>query len=465
MHVARAARRCLQAAVLVAASAVLDAQQLPDIDIAHFPEVSRQAIGPALADARAHPSDAAKVGRLAMLLHAREQFDTAAAVYARARTLERRFDWFYLGGLVETRRAHHAQAAQLLREAVRLRPDSVPGHLALADALFESGDLDGASQQYAPLGTGTGAPHAHYGLGRCLAAQGDNMAALRELDAAVAAFPEFGAAWYTRGMVLRNLGRTDEARTSLEKAQRFGAAWPTVDDPVLARVRAMQDDAPSMVERGQKLQRQGDVIGAIREYEAALARSPALVAAHVNLIALYGQRQEWARAESHYQAVLREGPAPAEAHVNYGSCLAAQGNVDAARDAFRKALAVNPHSASAWRALGQLAEAAGQIDDAEAAYRKAAADAPADPAIRLNIGRMLIARQRYSDAITELQPLAGADFKDRPRLVFALATAFVLNGDVASGRRYAVEARDLARASGQDDLAAAIERDLEKLPR
>ena len=42
----------------------------------------------------------------AMVLQAWEQFDTASVVYARARDLERRFDWFYLGGLVETRLAH-----------------------------------------------------------------------------------------------------------------------------------------------------------------------------------------------------------------------------------------------------------------------------------------------------------------------------------------------------------------------
>ena len=56
------------------------------------------------------------VGHLGMVLQAWEQFDTASVVYARARSLERRFDWFYLGGLVETRLAHHEAAARLLTE-------------------------------------------------------------------------------------------------------------------------------------------------------------------------------------------------------------------------------------------------------------------------------------------------------------------------------------------------------------
>ena len=41
--------------------------------------------------------------------------------------------------------------------------------------------------------------------------------------------------------------------------------------------------------------------------------------------------------------------------------------------------------------------------------------------------------------------------------LFALATAHVQAGNIAAGRRYAVEARDLARARGQADLAAAID--------
>ena len=51
-----------------------------------------------------------------------------------------------------------------------------------------------------------------------------------------------------------------------------------------------------------------------------------------------------------------------------------------------------------------------------------------------------------------------------PAYLFALATAHVQAGDVAASRRYAIEARDLARSRGQADLATAIERDLARLP-
>ena len=172
---------------------------------------------------------------------------------------------------------------------------------------------------------GPGAPHARYGVGRALAARGDGAGAVREFDAAVALYGEFGAAWYALGMALRNAGRLDEAKAALAKAQEFGARWPVVDDPLVAQVRALRDDASAHAERGLQLERQGDLTGAIQAYERAVAVDPAVVAPRVNLIALYGRQQDWSKAAAHYDALTSTGVmVPAEAHFNQGVCLAAQ---------------------------------------------------------------------------------------------------------------------------------------------
>src|SRR5688572_33372272 len=81
------------------ACAGLQAQQLPPIAVESYPPLSRQPIARALTEAQAHPDDAARLGHLAMVLHAWGQHETAAAVYERARALESRYDWFYLGGV------------------------------------------------------------------------------------------------------------------------------------------------------------------------------------------------------------------------------------------------------------------------------------------------------------------------------------------------------------------------------
>ncbi len=201
------------------------------------------------------------------------------SVYVRAAAVERRFDWFYLAGVVQSRLARHIDAAGLLKEAVALDPTSVPARLALADALFASDEIDAALAEYMRLTDGPGAPHAHYGVGRALAARGDAAAASRELEAAVALYPEFGAAWYALGMARRNAGPREEARAALARAQEFGARWPAVDDPLLAQVKALRDDASANAERGLQRERQGDLAGAIQAYEAAVAVDPATIAA------------------------------------------------------------------------------------------------------------------------------------------------------------------------------------------
>jgi tetratricopeptide (TPR) repeat protein len=400
-----------------------------------------------------------------MLLQAWEQWQAAAIVFARARQLERRFDWFYLDGIVRARLGHHDEAAALFREAVALSPSSLPARLKLADALLESGAIDDAERAFAALANEAVAePHARYGLGRVHAARGEHERAIAQLDAAVRLYPEFGAAWYSLGLALRNLGRLDDARESLTRAREFGTRWPGVADPVLARVRALREDANALLARGLTLEREGDLAGAIREHEAAVAANPDLAQAHVNLTALYGRQQQWAKAEAAYRDALRLGYRGADAHYNHGIALLLQGRTGEAAAAFEQAVAANPQHAGAWHNLGQLAERAGSLDEALVRYRRAVDAVPTDAAMRFNLGRMLIAAGRPREAVPQFETLAQADAPD-PRHVYGLATALVLSGELAKGRQYALQARALAAAQGQADMVAAIDRDLARLPR
>jgi Tfp pilus assembly protein PilF len=463
----RSLRRSIGSAVLFFALGTPSAltQELPDLRIDSFPPVSREPIGRALDAVRAAPEDAARVGALGMTLQAWNQWDSAAAVYARARALEHRFDWYYLGGVIEIRRARYADAVPLLSEATTLDSQSVPAVLALADALFEAGKIDEAERQYASVSDQPASrPHACYGLGRVLAARGKYDTALAQFDIAVNAFPEFGAAWYAKGLALRNLRRLDDAREALARAQQYGTRWPGIVDPLMARVKSLRDDPTAHLQRGLDLDRAGDLAGAIREQEAALAVDGSVVQAHVNLISLYGRQGDVARAEEHYREAVRLGVNLGEAHYNYGVLMLLQQRDQEAAAAFRKALDVNPQHAGAWNNLGRIAERAGTLDEALDDYRRAVRLGSSDPTMRYNLGRMLLATQKFDEAISEFQVLAAVKGPAQPRYVFGLATACVQAGDIARGRQHALEARALAASLGQTDLVAAIDRDLAKLP-
>jgi tetratricopeptide (TPR) repeat protein len=438
---------------------------LPVVDVASLPAGAAQAIGSAYADARARPGDVEAVGRLAITLHAWEQWDAAAGVYKAAQQLapgERR--WWYLAGLLETARGRHVDALPLLERSAALAPQDAAGRLRVAEAKLEVGDFAGSEPLLGELTRepGTAVP-AEYGLGRVAAARGDHARAIAHLERAVAAFPDFGAAHYALALAYRRLGRTADAASALERQQKCLACWPAVEDPVAALIPAAREDAAALLKRGIQLASSGNVPAAIEAHEKALAQSPSLVQARVNLITLYGRAARWPDAEAQYRHVAEGGQGVGEAHANYAQVLLAQRRPADAIPLFREALALNPADASARNGLGLALEMTGDASAALAAYRQAVSDAPASRAVRFNYGRALVAAGRLQEAIAEFARLQQPRDEQTPRYLFALSAARVRAGDTAGGRAQALEALAMARHYGQADLAATIERDLADL--
>jgi tetratricopeptide (TPR) repeat protein len=438
---------------------------LPVVDTAHLPGESGKAIGMAYAAARAQPKNAEAVGRLAIVLHAWEQWDAGAAAYGAARQLapdDRR--WWYLAGLLEIARGRHVDAVPLFERAVTLDPANHAIRLRLAEARLETGDLDGSEHLLAALvrQPPTAAP-AEYALGRIAMARDDDGRALSYLDAAVTAFPEFGAAHYAMALAYRRQGRAAEAQEALRRQQKCLACWPAVDDPLAASIAAVRDDAGALLQRGLRLAAAGDDRAATAAHEQALALSPELVQARVNLITLYGKAGRWADAETQYRQVVRGGAGAAEADANYAQVLLAQRRAADAVPLLQQALAADPGDGRTRNSLGLALEMTGQPAEAMAAYRQAAADTPTLRVARFNYGRMLVGDGRLLEAIAEFEKLRTPEDSETPRYVFALAAALVRAGERDRGRVEAVAALQMARQYGQTELAASIERDLDKL--
>src|SRR5256885_17223806 len=123
----------------------------------------------------------------------------------------------------------------------------------------------------------------------------------------------------------------------------------------------------------------------------------------------------------------------------------------------RQAIEVNPRHADAHNNLGQIFERQRQFAEAAEEYRRACDSQPAFRLARFNLGRMLIALGRNSEAIVELERLTEPRDAEAPRYLFALATAYVRAGRKDEGIKWANDAQALAREHGQNDLAAAIE--------
>jgi tetratricopeptide (TPR) repeat protein len=438
---------------------------LPRLALDTYPPSAREAISLVYKDATARPTDAAAVAALARTLHAWEQWDSAHQAYARCLALTpRNFACQYLDGIVLQRLAQPEEAMKRFQQALAVTPDYLPARVALAESLVDTGSLVDGRRLFEMLIREPGAePAAQLGLGRIDAAEGHYARAVDHFQRAIELFPEFGAAYYGLAMSYRQLGRAEQAQDALARHSQFGARWPALDDPVRSSVTALRDDGAAIMRRGVTLSETGDVAGAIAAHELALTKDPSLAQAHVNLVSLYGRARQFEKAEEHYRAAVASGADLGDAHYDYGVLLAMQERWDAAADAYRRALALNPAHVQARNNLGQVLERQRQFAAAADEYRKALEYQPAFRLARFNLGRMLITLGQNDDAIAELSKLAQPQDSETPRYLFALSTAYVRAGRKDDGIKWGTEAKRLAVEYGQQELAAAIDRELAKL--
>jgi tetratricopeptide (TPR) repeat protein len=435
---------------------------LPRLALDSFPPSARAALAEVYRDAAARPDDADAVAALAKRLHAWEIWEPAHQTYSRVRRLApASFENHYLDAVVLQRLARPTEAVDSLIQALELSADYLPARVRQAEALLDAGKLAESQRLFAALVKQPAAePAAEVGLGRIAAAQGRHEAAIAHLERAVALFPELGAAHYALALSYRSVGRHDDARREMTLHERYGPLWPAIEDPVLAAVLALRDDASARMQRGRQRAAAGDLKGAIEAYEAALELEPSLAIAHANLISLFGRAGDFARAEEHYRAVIAAGVELDGANYDYGVLLGMQQKWDLAADAYRRALSVNPHHAQASNNLGQILERDRNFEGAAEEYRQAVASQPGFRLARFNLGRMLIALGRPEEAVVEFNKLTEPRDAESPRYLFGLATAHVRAGRKSEGIKWATEAKRLAVEFGQDELARAIDRDL-----
>ncbi|MGH9371457.1 MAG: tetratricopeptide repeat protein [Vicinamibacterales bacterium] len=442
-----------------------DPVALPALALDSVPPAVRIPLQRAYDGARARPHDADAAGRLAMMLHAQEQYESAHAVYGQARQLAPTvFAWAYLGGVVEARLGRYAASAASLRQAAALDPSYMPARIGLADALMQSGNLEASRERYAALVRDH--PElavAHYGRGRASAMLGDGKDAIDHYRKAVEIAPQFGAAHYALALAYRDAGVVDLAQTHLEAYRRVGARRPVPPDALMDRVNAFRSSARDLIVEGARLEREGRLEASIALHLKALEADPAAAQAHVNLISLYGRRGEVEKAGEHYRAALTLQRDLADAHYNWGVLLASAGRVAEAADAFGRALEVNPFHAPAHNNLATLLAGQRKLAEAAAHYRQAISNDPGHRGARFNLGRVLVALGRPREAVEQFQRILTPEDDETPRYMHALATAWFAAHDVVKARECGERALRAARRLGQAELAARIERDLQRM--
>ena len=449
-------------ALAMGAVAAGQAPPLPQLPIDAYPARARETIGTLYAAAKARPTDAAAAGALGRALQAWDQLEDAHAVYQAAQALAPgHFDWVYLDAIVLSRLARHEDAARQFRRSLSLSADYLPARLKLAETLVRAGRAEEARPEFESLrASATTRPFAEYGLGQLAAAAGQHERAIEHFERAVSLVPEWGEAHYALALSYTRLERPEDAERAMAARLRHGTRGPGLEDPVLDATATVRSDAVALLQQGVKLEQAGDLAAAIAAHEAAVKDEPSYAQAHLNLMLLYGQTQNWAKVDEHYQKAVALGFSLGDVNYNYGYAQQLQGRWDLAETAYRRALESSPYHFAARLNLGLALERRKAAADAATEFRRATEIQPTSRPARFYLARVLLDLGRPAEAIVELEKITQPYDVESALYLHALAIAYLEAGNRAEAARHASTAREVAQTHRQSEIAAAIDRTL-----
>jgi predicted O-linked N-acetylglucosamine transferase (SPINDLY family) len=125
-----------------------------------------------------------------------------------------------------------------------------------------------------------------------------------------------------------------------------------------------------LIDQGQRLESDGDLHGALRNYQIALSMSPDHL--HVlNRLGLAAYRSgHLNKAEAYIRRAIEQDPKNWEYHKNLGNVFKQQRRFKAAEESLRKALALNPNFVEGHYDLGLFYQTIGKPDKALASYKR-----------------------------------------------------------------------------------------------
>ncbi|SDE00586.1 tetratricopeptide repeat protein [Paraburkholderia lycopersici] len=277
-------------------------------------------------------------------------------------------DALHLLGVLRHQQGQHAEAADLVRRAVALRPDDAALQLNLGNALKALGELDGAIERFRnALTLAPAFALAHYNLGNAYAAIGRHEDAMYAFSHAVRLQPGDASSHNNLGNALHALGRHGEAADSFRRA---------------LKIRPGHAGAHNNL--GMSLNALGDSAGALEQFRQALRAQPRFVAAHFNLANTLDATGHHHEAATAFEAALALQPRFVPALFGLGNALAALGRHDEAVGPYERAIGFDPKFALAWLALGAAHHALGRHAAALRAFDEALRVRPDLAAAHLN---------------------------------------------------------------------------------
>ena len=428
----------------------LDLNQVPEPDLSQLPAVDAQRLRDyrtLTAGALQHAAEplqaqlaANTFGDLcARYLHY-ELHDAAAVCLDQLRELAPAdFQWAYFKLLLQIASGDLEGAVAAAEEALAIRPDDPSTLIRLGELQVAAGDVDAAEAAYeAAIAAYPESATARVGLGYIALERGDPAKALQIFQEVAASQPEGSEANHHVGLAYRALGDADRAAEAWQLNQDV---LIPMYDPLLERLRPLEEDVTLPLDRAVAAAAEGDHERAVTLYEEILATNEADDEAHFRLAGSLLALGDAGRGEGHLRRAIALSPEHPGAHFALAMLLAREGrrtegaqhleravdlapenlswrlqraqvrassgNTAGAVEELEQIVAQDPGMVEARRMLSAVLVGAGRTEEAAVQLQALVALTPDDLQARFNLGLMLFETGRYADARRTLDDTLG----------------------------------------------------------
>jgi tetratricopeptide (TPR) repeat protein len=286
------------------------------------------------------------------------------------------------------------------------------------DDFYQDGNFDRAIDFYIrALEMDTKNPDALEGLGQAYVSLCNWERAVRIFEQLIKVESDQPSAHYLLGHALGALGQYDRAISELHIAKNLGYT---------------NSDLYSAT--GYALHMKGDIERAIESYRLALEMDPDDTITMFNYGKALVAQRSYLAARLVLEDAVKSDPEDAQSWIALGEVYEDLDELDLAFHAYERALILDPGSPDARCLAAHVCLMSGRLDEAEWEYKMAASENPEDSEAWAGLGEVLIAQERYHEALSVCRKALEID----PMSVYGLSgyiSACEHTGDFDEARR------------------------------
>lgn len=292
-------------------------------------------------------------------------------------------------GLLEARRERYKEAIADDRKALALHP-GLPGlRLNLGLALFKSGAMKEAAQEFLAEWKATPATSAE-----------------RQQLTILLGMSYYGMGAYAEAApYLKQAADRDKRNLPLRMALAHSYLWSKQYQKVLDTYQEIlllnPESAEADMLAGEALDEMKDITGAIAQFRAAAKVDPKMPDVHFGLGYLLWTKRRYVEAAPEFQAELENDPGHAQAMTYLADCDLELSHPEIARPLLEKAIQLDPTIELAELDLGSIDADAGRSEDALRELEHAGKLAPADVNVHWKLGRLYRTMGKNAEARAE----------------------------------------------------------------